>query len=61
MVLPIVHCKMVYGIAYAVDVGYNQLAWKLRNDDRVIVMERTNFRYIKPEDLTKDMPEFCFN
>lgn len=31
---------------YAVDVGYGQLAWKLRNDDRVVNMERTNIRYI---------------
>lgn len=36
---------------YSVDVGYGQLAWKLRNDSRVIVMERTNFRYVKPEDI----------
>ncbi|AGC69206.1 FtsJ-like methyltransferase [Thermoclostridium stercorarium subsp. stercorarium DSM 8532] len=36
---------------YAVDVGYGQLAWKLRNDSRVVVMERTNFRYVKPEDI----------
>lgn len=35
----------------AVDVGYGQLAWQLRNDDRVICMERTNIRYVKPEDL----------
>ena len=34
---------------YAVDVGYGQLAWSLRNDERVVVMERTNVRYIKPE------------
>lgn len=54
-------CALQNGVrySYAVDVGYNQLAWKLRNDDRVIVMERTNFRYIKPEDLTRDMPEFA--
>jgi len=45
--------------SYAVDVGYNQLAWKLRSDPRVIVMERTNFRHLKPEDLSKDMPEFA--
>ena len=31
---------------YAVDVGYGQLAWKLRNDDRVVNMERTNLRYV---------------
>ena len=36
---------------YSVDVGYGQLAWKLRNDSRVIVMERTNFRYVKPDDI----------
>jgi len=36
---------------YAVDVGYGQLAWTLRNDDRVINMERTNIRYVKPEDI----------
>ncbi|MCF6137844.1 TlyA family RNA methyltransferase [Pseudalkalibacillus berkeleyi] len=41
---------------YAVDVGYNQLAWKLRNDPRVQVMERTNFRYSKPEDFSKGLP-----
>lgn len=36
---------------YAVDVGHGQLAWKLRNDDRVICMEKTNFRYVVPEDI----------
>jgi len=36
---------------YAVDVGYGQLAWKLRTDERVINMERTNFRYIDPEKI----------
>ena len=36
---------------YAVDVGYGQLDWKLRGDPRVTVMERTNARYLKPEDL----------
>ncbi len=45
--------------SYAVDVGYNQLAWKLRKDERVIVMERTNFRYVKPEDLTEGLPAFA--
>lgn len=34
---------------YAVDVGYNQLDWKLRNDPRVVCMERTNARYLSPE------------
>lgn len=36
---------------YAVDVGYGQLAWKLRNDERVVNMERTNIRYVEPEQL----------
>ena len=36
---------------YAVDVGHGQLAWKLRNDMRVVVMEKTNIRYVKPEDI----------
>lgn len=35
----------------AVDVGYGQLAWELRNDPRVVCMERTNVRYVKPEDI----------
>ncbi|WP_079509685.1 TlyA family RNA methyltransferase [Mesobacillus jeotgali] len=46
-------------MSYALDVGYNQLAWKLRQDDRVVVMERTNFRYVKPEDLANGMPNFA--
>jgi 23S rRNA (cytidine1920-2'-O)/16S rRNA (cytidine1409-2'-O)-methyltransferase len=36
---------------YAVDVGYGQMAWKLRQDPRVIVIERTNIRYISPDTL----------
>lgn len=36
---------------YAVDVGHGQLDWKLRNDARVICMERTNIRYVTPEDI----------
>lgn len=36
---------------YAVDVGHGQLDWKLRNDQRVICMEKTNVRYVKPEDI----------
>ena len=36
---------------YSIDVGHGQLDWKLRNDERVICMEKTNFRYIKPEDI----------
>ncbi|OGI16686.1 MAG: hypothetical protein A2287_03960 [Candidatus Melainabacteria bacterium RIFOXYA12_FULL_32_12] len=40
---------------YAVDVGYGQLAWKLRNDPRVIVIERTNIRNAAPEEIYKDL------
>ena len=36
---------------YAVDVGYGQFAWKLRQDARVVCMEKTNIRYVKPEDI----------
>ena len=36
---------------YAVDVGHGQLAWKLRNDKRVICMEKTNIRYVTPENI----------
>lgn len=40
---------------YAVDVGYGQLAWKLRQDARVICMEKTNIRYVKPEDVGESL------
>lgn len=46
-------------MSYAIDVGYNQLAWKIRQDERVVVMERTNFRYVTPADLTAGMPNFA--
>jgi 23S rRNA (cytidine1920-2'-O)/16S rRNA (cytidine1409-2'-O)-methyltransferase len=46
-------------MSYALDVGYNQLAWKLRQDPRVVVMERTNFRYVTPADLQEGMPNFA--
>ncbi|MDR2526157.1 MAG: TlyA family RNA methyltransferase [Oscillospiraceae bacterium] len=41
-------CMLLQGAArvYAIDVGYGQLAWKLRSDERVICLERTNFRYV---------------
>jgi 23S rRNA (cytidine1920-2'-O)/16S rRNA (cytidine1409-2'-O)-methyltransferase len=44
-------CLLQRGAArvYAVDVGYGQMAWKLRQDPRVIVIERTNIRYMAPE------------
>ncbi len=46
-------CMLQNGAAkvYSVDVGHGQLDWKLRNDERVVCMEKTNFRYIKPEDI----------
>ena len=46
-------CLLQYGIkkVYAVDVGYGQLAWKLRKDPRVIVIERKNIRYLNPDDI----------
>lgn len=40
---------------YAVDVGHGQLAWKLRNDERVICMEKTNFRYVTREDIGEEI------
>ncbi|MCI8299754.1 MAG: TlyA family RNA methyltransferase [Lachnospiraceae bacterium] len=43
---------------YAVDVGYGQFAWKLRQDARVVCMEKTNIRYVKPEDLA-DVLDFA--
>ncbi|MDD7740810.1 MAG: TlyA family RNA methyltransferase [Fusicatenibacter sp.] len=42
---------------YSVDVGHGQLDWKLRNDPRVVCMERTNIRYVQPEDL-QERPSF---
>ena len=36
---------------FAIDVGYGQLAWSIRTDERVVCMERTNIRYVTPEDL----------
>lgn len=36
---------------FAIDVGYGQLAWKIRSDPRVVAMDRTNIRYVTPEDI----------
>ena len=46
-------CMLQHGAArvYAIDVGYGQLDWKLRNDPRVVVMERTNIRHVTPEQI----------
>lgn len=43
---------------YSVDVGHGQLDWKLRNDSRVVCMEKTNIRYVTPEDI-QEAPEFA--
>lgn len=43
---------------YSVDVGYGQLAWKLRTDERVINMERTNIRYVTMEDIGEEIDFF---
>lgn len=43
---------------YAIDVGYGQLAWKLRNDERVVNLERTNFRYVTEEQIP-DLLDFA--
>ena len=40
---------------FAVDVGYGQFAWKLRQDERVVNMERTNIRYVTPEDIGEEI------
>jgi 23S rRNA (cytidine1920-2'-O)/16S rRNA (cytidine1409-2'-O)-methyltransferase len=47
------HCLLLRGVkrVYAVDVGYGQMAWEIRQDPRVKVMERVNARYLAPEDL----------
>ena len=54
-------CALQRGAArvYAIDVGYGQLAWKLRRDERVVNMERTNFRHVTPE-MVPDAIE-CFS
>ncbi len=43
---------------FAIDVGTNQLAWKLRSDPRVVVMEQTNIRYVEPEQIGEPL-DFC--
>ncbi len=43
---------------YAVDVGYGQLAWKLRQDERVVCMEKTNIRYVTPDEIA-DVIDFA--
>ncbi len=50
-------CMLTYGAkkVYAIDVGYGQLAWKLRTDERVVNMERTNFRYVTHEQIPENI------
>lgn len=47
------HCLLTFGArqVVAVDVGYGQLDWKLRNDPRVVVLEKKNIRFLEPEEL----------
>lgn len=54
-------CALKHGASfvYAVDVGYNQLDWSLRNDPRVKVMERTNFRHVTPDMLDGPVPDMA--
>ena len=53
-------CMLQNGAAkvYSVDVGHGQLDWKLRNDTRVVCMEKTNFRFMLPGDI-EDEPDFA--
>jgi len=46
-------CMLKNGVkkVFAIDVGYGQLAWEVRNNERVVTMERTNIRYVKKEDI----------
>lgn len=50
-------CMLTHGAkkVYSIDVGYGQLAWKLRTDERVVNMERTNFRYVTHEQIPEDI------
>ena len=50
-------CMLTHGAkkVYSIDVGYGQLAWKLRTDERVVNMERTNFRYVTHEQIPENI------
>lgn len=54
-------CLLQRGASHvtAVDVGYGQMAWQLRNDPRVTVVERTNFRYAKPSEIGAPFDFIC--
>lgn len=51
-------CLLQNGVpkVWAIDVGYGQLAWKLRQDERVVVMERTNIRHVTAQDIGERVP-----
>lgn len=53
-------CALGHGarLVFAVDVGYGQLAWQLRSDQRVVVLERTNIRYLSADAL-KEIPDLA--
>ncbi|MBQ1516723.1 MAG: TlyA family RNA methyltransferase [Clostridia bacterium] len=53
-------CMLQHGAkkVFAIDVGYGQLAWKLRSDERVVNLERTNFRYVTSEQITEPIDFF---
>ena len=57
-------CLLQFGAAkvYGIDVGYGQTAWGIRNDPRVVLLERTNIRHLTPEELFNDgdpIPDFA--
>ncbi len=54
-------CALQHGakLVYAIDVGYNQLDWSLRQDERVRVMERMNFRHMTLDQLDAERPSFA--
>ena len=54
-------CMLQNGAAkvFSVDVGYGQFAWKLRTDERVVCMERTNIRYVTPDDIGGELLDFA--
>ncbi len=54
-------CMLQNGAAkvFAVDVGYGQFAWKLRQDERVVCMEKTNIRYVTPETINDELLDFA--
>ena len=54
-------CALQHGATkvYAVDVGYNQLAWSLRSDPRVVVLEKTNARYLQKQTIGEEVDFIC--